>query len=69
MFGAPGCSLYTNCILVDTIPANGTWTINIPGSQVLLGCAFYNQALILDSKANSAGLVTTNGCKEMVGSF
>ncbi len=63
--GAPGCTLYTNILSGLALQAGSTGaaslSIPIPSGTTYKGISFHVQALFLDSKANQAGLVFTQG--------
>jgi hypothetical protein len=42
-------------------------TLNIPNDPTLQGMTFYNQAWVLDPKANAFGVGTSNGGKGVIG--
>ena len=44
-----------------------TWKVNIPSNAGLIGRTFFNQAWVLDPKANPPGIATSNGGKGVVG--
>jgi hypothetical protein len=67
-FGMPGCSLLTD--VVDTKLGFGPtakWNFILPGSPLLLGTVFFNQAIVFDAAANAAGFTTSNGGRGVVG--
>lgn len=72
-FGAPGCRLHADPALTMTLMSNaeGTWSqlpwIPVPDDGRLLGLRFYSQVVVTDPKANSLGLITTNGLCHEVG--
>ncbi|MCA8969647.1 MAG: hypothetical protein KDC95_07685 [Planctomycetes bacterium] len=72
--GLPGCSLYVNNIFhVQGAVANaaglatfGAWPI--PNNTAMCGAQYYQQGLVIDSGANSAGLVLTRRGEPTFGS-
>jgi len=72
-FGAPGCSLYVNWLLVLTSVTNanssGSVQINVPlpNDPALTGSTVYSQYLFADPTGNALGLFTSNGQSTQVG--
>ncbi len=68
--GMTGCKLLLGPVTI-LVGANtggkGQLKLSIPNSPYLLGAAFYNQALVLDQKANAAGFVMSNGGEGQIG--
>ncbi|RLB54021.1 MAG: hypothetical protein DRI90_20640 [Deltaproteobacteria bacterium] len=67
--GMPGCTLYTLPILsLAAVAQNNVATLTFPVSNQtsLLGATWINQALVLDTKANKPGLVTSNAMKALI---
>ena len=63
--GATGCHLNTNIVLLNQalVGTGGVAAVNlpIPPDPALKGAALYGQYLLLDTQANPANLVTTDG--------
>ena len=72
IIGAPGCSIYAGC----SIPIGGftnvsgvaTMSALVPNLSVFVGAQFYNQAVVADPGANSAGLALSRAGAGKVGS-
>jgi len=69
--GATNCDLNAclTFMVMTSLDANGEGSalFPFPNDQSLLGLDFFSQWLLLDPKANSAGLVTTEGMQVTVG--
>ena len=65
--GMPGCFLNTNILAGFSVPTDpagvGRLGLAVPGTPALLGSTLYGQFLVVDAKANGAGLTTTDGVK------
>ena len=69
-FGLTGCSLYVSFdfgVSLSTGSGSGTLSFPIPNKASLVGTTYFNQLLVLDGKANSAGLTTSNAGKITIG--
>ena len=64
------CRLYTMPLIVTpgVSSKNGkaVFTFPIPNNAALIGARWFNQALCVDPKANSAGLTTSNGAEAAI---
>lgn len=71
VFGAPGCSIWSSMDVLTTGAANasGTETLrfDLPVSTGLIGKVFFNQSIVADPSANTAGLIVTNSTRILVG--
>lgn len=70
-WGMPGCTLYTNGILLVPVSVqggSGVATVTVPNAANLLGVPFYAQALATDPPANPVGVVLSNAGEGRVGS-
>jgi len=69
--GMKGCNLLVSWDLELGFFARtgSTWdlTLTIPNDRTLAGLTFYNQAWVLDPKANAFGVGTSNGGKGVIG--
>jgi len=68
--GMPGCQLFADAMLVDTLFATGataTWSWTLPAGSQLLGVRFYQQGFVFDPAANAAGLVASNAAAATIG--
>ena len=68
--GMPGCSLFTSGELVFPVVNSGgtaSLTLAVPNSTQLVGCLFYNQALVLDPPANAFGAILSNAGEGKLG--
>ena len=69
--GAPGCSLYVSTELFTPFntDASGKASLGfgIPNVPALIGSSFFQQAMILDAKANKLGLAFTNAGQGTIG--
>ena len=70
--GMKGCNLLVSWDLQVAFyagPSGGTWDLPlpIPKDPTLEGVTFYNQAWVLDPKANAFGVGTSNGGKGVIG--
>jgi hypothetical protein len=68
--GMPGCTLWcSGQILLPMTPGGGppSAAIQIPLDPALAGGAFYQQALVVDPGANTAGLTATQGLEHRFG--
>lgn len=69
--GMPGCTLYVSLessFWFNTGSATSIdWRVKLPYSSALFGAVFYNQAMVLDPKANWAGVISSNAGKGIVG--
>ena len=69
--GAASCFVYCDhaAVFPRTVNAFGgaTVTINYPNDNALVGVPFYTQFFVLDSAANSLGIVTTPGQRTILG--
>lgn len=62
--GAKGCQLLTDLTILTPLTIIGgktTFTMPVPNLAFLSGFAIYQQALVLDPPANTAGFTMTNG--------
>ena len=69
-FGATGCSLlvsYDLGISLSTGNGAGSIALKIPNQGSLVGTSFYNQLLVLDLKANKAGITMSGAGKATIG--
>jgi len=69
-FGATGCSLFVSFDFGITMPTSsgtGSMSFAIPSNSSLVGTSFYNQLLVLDPKANTAGITTSNAGQATIG--
>jgi len=67
--GMNGCSLYTMPLIsIAAVATKNVASLTIPiGIQkTLIGAQWINQALVLDTKANKVGLVTSNAMKALI---
>ena len=65
----PGCQLLASAEVVLTLPASGgtaTWSLSIPNDNRFLGGRLFQQALVLDPKANGTGVITSNAGRACV---
>lgn len=71
--GAAGCMIYTppTVTLGRVTDAAGyvTLSLTLPQDKDLLGQRFYSQFLVIDARANTMGLTTTNGVETTVGGW
>ena len=68
--GAKGCSLLTGMELLSVlVNSNGTAKLSVPlpNDAKLVGAQWYQQALVLDPKANAFGVTFSNGAAAKVG--
>jgi hypothetical protein len=67
--GMVGCNLLTdiNTTVVVSGGTSATWLLPVPNFAALIGALFYNQALVLDTAANAAGLTASNGGRGRIG--
>jgi len=70
--GMNGCNLLVSWDLQVAFyagPSGGTWDLPLPlpNDPTLAGLTFYNQAWVLDPKANAFGVGTSNGGKGVIG--
>jgi hypothetical protein len=68
--GMSGCNLLVSWDLqVGFFPSGGKWDLplTLPNDPTLEGLTFYNQAWVLDPKANAFGVGTSNGGKGVIG--
>ena len=68
--GMNGCSLRVSPEFWGVISISnrvGRWSIPLPSSPALLGIAFYQQALVIDPKANRFGATTSNATEALIG--
>jgi len=66
----PGCQLFADAMLVDTLFATGAtaaWSWTLPAGSQLLGVRFYQQGFVFDPAANAAGLVASNAAAATIG--
>ena len=64
-----GCTLYTMPVIsLAAVATKNVASLSLPLSNQtsLLGARWINQALVLDAKANKAGLVTSNAMKALI---
>lgn len=68
--GAPGCSLLVSfdaSIGLAVLNGTGSVKFTIPNQNSLLGLRFFNQFFVLDSAANTLGLIWSNGGNGLIG--
>ncbi|HHI80834.1 MAG TPA: hypothetical protein ENK02_12765 [Planctomycetes bacterium] len=68
--GAPGCFLYARpdfLLGVGAVNGKASLKLPIPNSPSLLCARFYNQFLVVDSKANKLGLTSSNYGRGLIG--
>jgi hypothetical protein len=68
--GMTGCWLNASVEVLFVMSNNAgtaTITLPLPNDLNLVGARFYNQGLVLDPPANSAGLTTSNGAAATIG--
>lgn len=68
--GAPGCALFQNPDLVQTVFGAGgiaSSSLAIPNSPTSIGAEIRTQGLSLDPAANALGLTTSNGLVATIG--
>jgi hypothetical protein len=71
IMGAPGCSLYTNPLVIFGLTTDSAgasaFKIGVPNDARLIGFTFFTQYAIADATANGAGIVFTAGGENKVG--
>jgi hypothetical protein len=68
--GMNGCNLLVSWDLqLWFTPGGGSWDLplTLPNDPTLAGLIFYNQAWVMDAKANALGVGTSNGGKGVIG--
>jgi arylsulfatase A-like enzyme len=68
--GMLGCKLFISVDLPAALSLSGgraRWSLAIPASPLLLGARFYQQGLVLELGANSAGKIVTAGASARIG--
>jgi hypothetical protein len=70
VIGVPGCTVWASVddssrVVMQTGAA--LWPLGIPNDVRLLDARFYQQALIVDPAANTAGISLTNGGVATIG--
>lgn len=68
----PGCTLYTSLdVLLGAVQTgttgSNTMTFALPNDRRLVGIRYFNQWMVLDSNANSVGVVFSNGGDAKIG--